>query len=50
MAPLMRNAWATLASACGLPDLRLIRSFGNNFFRWRATGWQKPCMSAAGCG
>jgi hypothetical protein len=37
----------TLASACGLLDLRLIRRFGNNFFRWRATGWQKPRMSAA---
>ena len=29
-----------------LPDLRLVRSFGNNFCRWRATGWPKPCTSA----
>jgi hypothetical protein len=35
------------ASACGLPDLRLITSFRNSFFKWRATGWPKPCTSVA---
>jgi hypothetical protein len=30
-----------------LAGLATDQELRSNFFRWRATGWQKPCMSAA---